>query len=152
MMDCPIIAQPPIPPKKPVTIFAPPCAIHSRLEFPRVSVKSSTKLRVIKDSINPIAARIPAYGRINKKVSKFIGILEKVSNTGTGNPPFKPSPPPSLIKDPTVATSRLEKITIPATTKIAINASGNFFVAFIFGNPHIINIVSPTRPIIIYRL
>ena len=47
-------------------------------------------------------------------------MLEKVSNTGTGKPPFKPSPPPSLIKEPTVATSKLEKITIPVTTKIAI--------------------------------
>ena len=60
MIDCPIIAQPPIPPKNPVITLALPCAIHSRLEFPRVSVKSSTKLRVIRDSINPIAASIPA--------------------------------------------------------------------------------------------
>ena len=74
-------------------------------------------------------------------------MLEKVSNTGTGKPPFKPSPPPSLIKEPTVATSKLEKITIPVTTKIAINASGNFFVNFIFGKPHIINMVKATNPI-----
>jgi hypothetical protein len=29
IIDCPIIAQPPMPPKKPVTVFAAPCAIHS---------------------------------------------------------------------------------------------------------------------------
>ena len=58
--------------------------------------------------------------------------IELFSKTGTGKPPFKPSPPPSLIKDPTVATSKFEKITIPVTTNIAISASGNFFVALIF--------------------
>ena len=88
---------------------------------------------------------------MNKRVFKFIGIFEKVSKTGTGNPPFKPSPPPSLMKEPTVATSKFVLITIPATVIIAINASGNFFVAFIFGKPHIISMVSPTRPIIIYK-
>ena len=69
------MAQPPIPPNKPVRIFAPPCAIHSRLEFPRVSVKSSIRLSVIKDSINPMAANISAYGKINLKVVKFNGML-----------------------------------------------------------------------------
>ena len=29
---------------------------------------------------------------------------------------------------------------------MAISASGNFLVAFIFGKPHIINIVNPTKP------
>ena len=29
IIDCPIIAQPPIPPKKPVTVFAKPWAKHS---------------------------------------------------------------------------------------------------------------------------
>ena len=58
--DCPIMAHPPIPPKSPVTMFAPPCAKHSLLEFPLVSVSSSTKFNVIKDSIKPIAAKIKA--------------------------------------------------------------------------------------------
>ena len=109
------------------------------------------RFKVIKDSINPMAARIPAYGKMNQKVSIFIGILEKVSKTGTGKLPFKPSPPPSLIKEPTVATSKLEKITIPETTIIAISASGSFFVAFIFGSPHMINMVKQTRPIIYHK-
>ena len=63
---------------------------------------------------------------MNLSVSKFKGILENVSKTGTGKPPSKPVPPPSLIKEPTVATSRFEKITIEETTKMAIKASGNF--------------------------
>ena len=29
IIDCPIIAQPPIPPKNPVTVLAKPCAKHS---------------------------------------------------------------------------------------------------------------------------
>ncbi len=88
---------------------------------------------------------------MNFKVSKFKGIFENVSKTGTGKPPFKPSPPPSLINEPTVATSKLEKIAIAETTKIAINASGNFFVAFNFGKPHIISIVKPTKPIMYHK-
>ena len=60
IIDCPIIAHPPIPPNNPVIIFAPPCAMHSLLEFPRVSVSSSIRLSVINDSISPIAARIKA--------------------------------------------------------------------------------------------
>jgi hypothetical protein len=39
------MAQPPIPPNNPVTIFAPPCAKHSLFEFPLVSVNSSIKLK-----------------------------------------------------------------------------------------------------------
>ena len=76
------------------------------------------------------------------------GTLEKVSKFNVGRPPFKPSPPPSLIKEPTVAISKLDTIAIVLTTKIAIKASGNFFNCLIFGNPHIINIVKPTKPII----
>ena len=60
IIDCPIIAHPPIPPKNPVTTLAAPWATHSLLEFPLVSVNSSIKLRVIKDSISPIAAKIRA--------------------------------------------------------------------------------------------
>ena len=123
------MAHPPIPPNSPVMILAPPWAIHSRLEFPRVSVKSSIKFKVIKDSINPMAASIKAYGKMNDNVFIFKGILVKVSKTGTGNPPFNPSPPPSRMKDPTVATSNPEKITIPETTRIAISASGSFLAS-----------------------
>ena len=67
----PIIAQPPIPPKKPVTIFAKPCARDSLLGLPRVSVISSIKLSVNKVSIKPIQASKKAYGKIIINVSKL---------------------------------------------------------------------------------
>ena len=60
IIDCPIIAQPPIPPKRPFKILAPPWATHSRLPLPRVSVISSIRLSVIRLSIRPTAARISA--------------------------------------------------------------------------------------------
>ena len=66
---CPIMAQPPMPPKKPFTTFAKPCPIHSLFPRPRVSVSSSTKVRVIKDSISPTAAANNENGRINLSVA-----------------------------------------------------------------------------------
>ena len=60
IMDCPIIAQPPMPPKKPVTVFATPCATHSWLAPPRLLVISPTRFSVSRLSIRPMAARISA--------------------------------------------------------------------------------------------
>ena len=60
IIDWPIIAQPPIPPKNPVTRLAAPCAIHSWLAPPFCSVISPTRFKVSKLSINPIAAKISA--------------------------------------------------------------------------------------------
>ena len=54
----PIIAQPPMPPKKPVTVLATPWARHSREASPLVSVISATTFKVSKLSISPMAARI----------------------------------------------------------------------------------------------
>ncbi len=53
-----IIGQPPIPKKKPLAIFAVPCAKHSLLLFPFVPVISSTKFKVNKPSVKPTAAII----------------------------------------------------------------------------------------------
>ena len=86
---------------------------------------------------------------MNFKVSKLRGIFSKIAHCGSGNPPFRPSPPPSLIKLPTVATSKSPKITIAETTKIATNASGNFLV--ICGKPNIMAIVKPTSPTIVHN-
>ena len=58
IMLWPIIAQPPIPPKKPVAVFATPWATHSLLPRPRDSVISSTRRSVKRDSIKPIIARM----------------------------------------------------------------------------------------------
>ena len=58
MRDCPIMAQPPIPENNPESTFANPWAIASLFPRPRVSVISSTMLRVNKLSINPTPATI----------------------------------------------------------------------------------------------
>ena len=58
IMLWPIIAQPPMPPKKPVTTLATPCPILARLGMPRVCVMSSIRFSVSSDSIRPMAARI----------------------------------------------------------------------------------------------
>ena len=60
IMDCPIMAHPPMPPKKPVMVFAIPWAILSWLAPPRLLVMSPTRLSVSRLSIKPIAARMPA--------------------------------------------------------------------------------------------
>ncbi len=56
IMVWPIIAQPPMPPKRPVTMLAMPWPIDSRVLSERVSVMSSTSLAVISDSIRPTSA------------------------------------------------------------------------------------------------
>ncbi len=52
----PIIAQPPMPPKKPVITLAAPWPQASRVLSEWVSVMSSTSLAVISDSIRPTSA------------------------------------------------------------------------------------------------
>ncbi len=54
------IAQPPIPPKKPLVTLAKPWATASLLVFPFELVISSTMDKVSKDSINPTPAIIKA--------------------------------------------------------------------------------------------
>ena len=56
IMVWPIIAQPPMPPKNPVTMLAMPCPMDSRVLLEWVSVISSTSLAVISDSIRPTSA------------------------------------------------------------------------------------------------
>ncbi|MNC55838.1 hypothetical protein D3C75_1053950 [compost metagenome] len=55
-MDWPIIAQPAIPPKKPVTMFASPCPFASRFLSLPVPVMSSMRVAVISDSSSPTTA------------------------------------------------------------------------------------------------
>ena len=56
MTDWPIIAQPPMPPRKPVKKLAMPCPFISRRLSDPVSVRSSTICAVIIDSSRPTAA------------------------------------------------------------------------------------------------
>jgi hypothetical protein len=67
----------PMPPKKPVVILATPCAMHSLLPLPLVSVISSTTVRVTKLSIKPTNAMMSEYGKMIFKVSKLIGSVGK---------------------------------------------------------------------------
>ena len=85
IMLWPIMAHPPIPPKKPVITLAVPCPRHSRVLLPRVSVNSSIKVRVINDSINPTAARMKEKGAMKVRVSQFKGI-EKLTRLGSSPP------------------------------------------------------------------
>lgn len=58
IIDWPIIAQPPMPEKKPEAMLPAPSAIHSRLALPRVSVISSMRLSVSNDSTAATPARM----------------------------------------------------------------------------------------------
>ena len=69
----PIIAQPAIPPKKPVTTFATPWPVDSRSLFERVSVMLSTSRAVISDSSSPTAASPIEYGAMIFSVSSENG-------------------------------------------------------------------------------
>jgi len=60
IIDCQIIAHHHIAPKNQHVAFAIPCPIDSLLLFHLVSVISSMRLKVIRDSVRPIIARIRA--------------------------------------------------------------------------------------------
>ncbi len=76
----PIMAQPPMPPKKPVTTFATPWPHDSRVLSECVSVMSSTSLAVISDSINPTIATPKAYGAMTCRVSNVSGTAGSPKN------------------------------------------------------------------------
>ena len=109
------MAHPPIPPKKPVTTLATPCPTHSRVLFPRVSVSSSIKVSVIKDSIKPTAARITATGAMNRKVSHPIGMSK---DTMLGKEP------PIEAMSMTTKVSSSSPMTRPLTDTIATSEEG----------------------------
>ena len=66
----PIMAQPPMPPKNPVTMLATPCPQPSRVLSECESVMSSTSLAVISDSSSPTIAIASAYGAMIRSVSR----------------------------------------------------------------------------------
>jgi hypothetical protein len=65
MMLWPNKAHPPIPPVNPLRIFPHPCPMHSRLVDPRrpSSIIPSINYIVRRDSIQPTAAMVKAYGK-----------------------------------------------------------------------------------------
>ena len=56
IIDCPIMAQPAMPPMKAVAVLAMPWPMHSWLRLDGVSVRSSTICEVISDSSSPTTA------------------------------------------------------------------------------------------------
>ncbi len=73
MIDCPIIASPPIHPKNPLMMLAIPCARYSLFICPLVSVMSSITLSVNVASVRPTNAATKAYGKIMRSVSNVHG-------------------------------------------------------------------------------
>ena len=73
IMVWPIMAQPPMPPKKPVTTLATPWPHASRVLSEWVSVMSSTSLAVSSDSSSPTSAMASAYGAMICSVSRVSG-------------------------------------------------------------------------------
>jgi len=69
IIDCHIIAQPHIDPNNQQVRLASHCHIDSLLVFHLVSVNSSIRVSVIKDSVSPIVASIAEYGKIILKIS-----------------------------------------------------------------------------------
>ena len=88
----PIIAQPPMPPKKPVMMLAAPWPQASRVLSEWVSVMSSTSLAVRSDSSRPTRAIARAYGAMICSVSRFSGTSGKNSDGRlSGSSPSSPT-------------------------------------------------------------
>ncbi len=114
----PIIAQPPMPPKKPVTMLATPWPSDSRVLEERVSVMSSTSLAVISDSISPTRAMASAYGATVVSVSRVNGTS---GSPGTGSEDGRSPLSPTVgtaMPAPTVTTVRITMDTSGAGTTV----------------------------------
>ncbi len=118
-IDWPIIAQPAMPPKKPVTIFASPCPFASRFLSLPVPVMSSIRVAVISDSSRPTTASDKEYGRIVSSISRVTGSCG-IWNSGSAevNSPISP----------TVFTSRPSTMLSTETMMIATSADGTALV------------------------
>ncbi|MNI67352.1 hypothetical protein D3C73_1229790 [compost metagenome] len=115
MTDWPIIAQPAMPPRKPVTVLARPWPTHSRLRSLGVSVMSSTICRVIIDSSRPTTASVADTGSRMRRVSHVNGTsgMKKCGRL-SGSCPMSP----------TVRTSMPNPITTAVSTAIATSGDG----------------------------
>jgi hypothetical protein len=104
----PIMAQPPMPPKAPVTRFATPWPHVSRVLFECESVTSSTSLAVIRDSRMPTSATARAYGAMTRRVAQVSGTSgnPRVGRL-SGRAPWSPtvgSPRPSPTTTAVIST------------------------------------------------
>ena len=122
MTDWPIIAQPPIPPNRPVMILAIPWPLDSLFLLLWESVASSTILAVNKLSTNPTIAIDKEYGKMIANVSKLKGTcgIKKFGNALVIVP-----------KSPTVLT--LEPVTIYSVVNKIIAISGAGMALKYFG-------------------
>ena len=111
----PIIAQPPMPPKNDVTMFAEPCPHASRVLSLRTSVMSSTSFAVMSDSMSPTSAIANAYGAIVVSVS---------SESGTSGMNSDGSESGSSPWSPTFGTASPAAITTTVSTTIATSGAG----------------------------
>ncbi len=105
----PIMAQPPMPPKKPVTMLAMPWPMDSRVLLEWVSVMSSTSFAVISDSISPTSAKANAYGAMVVSVSSVNGTSGR---PGTGSEEGRSPLSPTLGTAMPAATVMTVRITI----------------------------------------
>ena len=111
----PIIAQPPMPPKKPVMTFETPWPQASRVLREWVSVTSSTSLAVISDSSRPTSAIATAYGAMMRSVSRFHGTSGQNSDGRLSG---------SSPSSPTVGTVTDVTATKIVTARIATSGAG----------------------------
>ena len=92
IMVWPIIAQPPMPPKRPEAMLAMPRPQDSRVLFDPVSVTSSTSLAVIRDSMSPTKATPNANGAMIVRVSRVSGTVGMPKNgQASGSAPWSPT-------------------------------------------------------------
>mmetsp|Transcript_29738 Transcript_29738/g.64042 ORF Transcript_29738/g.64042 Transcript_29738/m.64042 type:complete len:287 (+) Transcript_29738:1905-2765(+) len=106
MRDWPMRAHPPIPPVRPDARLPIPWPMTSRLVLPRFpsSMIPSRSWRVRRDSIDPTAAMVIAYGRIILSVSK--GAFTNGVQTDDGSPIFgNTDNPPLNVSAPATSAS-----------------------------------------------
>ncbi|MNT01459.1 hypothetical protein D3C72_1359250 [compost metagenome] len=119
MIDWPIMAQPAMPPNREAAMLAMPCPRVSRSLSDGVSVMSSRRLAVSRDSSRPTKARVAATGAMMVKVSHVRGTAGRW-NIGSveGICPMSP----------TVRTSSPDQMTKALMTTIAMRGDGIAFV------------------------
>ncbi len=119
-MVWPTMAQPPMPPKNPVTMLAMPWPMDSRVLLERVSVMSSTSFAVISDSIRPTSAMASAYGATVVRVSSVNGTSGRPGvGSEDGRAPWSPTVG-TAIPAVTVTTVRTTMETSGAGTTLVI--------------------------------
>ncbi len=119
IIDWPIMAQPAMPPRKPVRMLAMPWPCDSRFLSERVSVMSSRSWAVRSDSRRPTIARVNDTGSRICRVSRLKG-TSGIERPGSddGRAPMSP----------TVGRSRSKPIAAALKTTIATSGDGTVVV------------------------